>query len=388
MDLNTAHDVNESQLTLAKIKSAALKLQAFGRMINVRSPYQNQQLVKSFLNKRHAFTEQDDDEFENNVSSYAKALVGVGLPKLVQMYNENLRTSQKDWTNLQKKEIHNNWISAQSTVGLAIIKRHMPHIYNVKNYKGKSIASLWTTEVITKALRVNRKTHSTPYFSEIIRQVGFTAGTSKVTIYRPLLTKRIVQHFDAKRVLDSCIGWGGRMIGTVSNSPEHHYTGIEPFTKTFTGLQNMCRELHIEDQVTLHNYPAEVILKADNDLIPNNSYDLFITSPPYYNLEIYCEDEQTQSHQGETYEEWKTNFLSVVIQGALSKLKDTGVSCWSVKNFKTDKSYMLLDDVISIHAENGWELQTDIEFYVGNSIRPGLDKKGKEQTFVFKKRLQ
>ena len=343
-------------------------------------------LIKSFLNKRNAFTQLDDDIFEQNINSYTEALVQVGLPILVQMYNENLKTAKKDWINLQKKEIHNNWISAQSTVGLSIIKRHMPHIYDVKNYKGKSITSLWTREVITKALRVNRKTHSTPYFSEIVRQVGFTSGTSKVTIYRPLLTKRIVQYFDAKNVLDSCIGWGGRMLGTVCNSPEHHYTGIEPFTQTFNGLQDMCHELNIGSQVTLHNNPAEDILREDNNLIPNKAYDLFITSPPYYNLEIYCE-EQTQSHHHTTYDEWKENFLTIIIKGALSKLKDTGVSCWSVKNFKTDKNYPLLDDVISIHAENGWELQTDIEFYVGNSIRPGLDKKGKEQTFVFKKKI-
>ena len=257
----------------------------------------------------------------------------------------------------------------------------MPHLYEVANYKGKSIVGLWTINVIEKALRTNRKTHTTPYLSEIIRQVGFTAGTSKVTLYRPLLTKRIVQFFDAKRVLDSCVGWGGRMIGTVCLSEQHHYTGIEPFTKTYNGLVKICDALDIHKQVTLLHAPAEQTLQK----LPDNSYDLFITSPPYYNLEIYTDEEKTQSHHHGSYDQWKTTFLVPVIQESLRKLKSAGTSCWSVKNIKTDKKYPLLDDVIAVHAEQGWELMTDTEFYVGNSIRPGLNKAGKEITYVFKK---
>ena len=155
------------------------------------------------------------------------------------------------------------------------------------------------------------------------------------------------------------------------------YTGIEPFSKTFKGLENIKQELELEN-VTLYNAIAE-------NVIPNlkKEYDLALTSPPYYNLELYS-DEITQSHHYGSYEDWIDRFLKPVINGVLDKLIDTGYSCWSVKNFKTDKKYNLYDDVVQIHKERGWT-KIDREFYVGNCIRPGSHKQGKEITYVFVK---
>ena len=56
----------------------------------------------------------------------------------------------------------------------------MPHIYDVKNYKNICLSGIWTHENLEKVLRVNRKTHSTPYVSEIIRQLGFMAELQKL----------------------------------------------------------------------------------------------------------------------------------------------------------------------------------------------------------------
>jgi hypothetical protein len=66
-------------------------------------------------------------------------------------------------------------------------------------------------------------------------------------------------------------------------------------------------------------------------------------------------------------------------------------SCWSVKNFKTDKKYDLLDDVIRIHGEHGWHLLDGAVFTMANSRRPGqksasedvTPKKTEECTYVF-----
>jgi len=209
------------------------------------------------------------------------------------------------------------------------------------------------------------------------------AGTSKVTIYRPLLTKMIVEHFEAKEVLDVCVGWGGRMLGSACIDGVN-YTGIEPCKKTYDGLNKMKKKLKLNN-VTLYKKGAE-------DVLPTleKKYDLALTSPPYYNLEIYSE-EKTQSHQqGGTYEDWYDSFLKPVVHGVIDKLKEDGTSCWSVKNFKTDKNYNLYDDIVKLHEEKGWK-KIDTEFFVGNSVRPGSKskdgnaKKSKEITYIFKK---
>tara|TARA_Y100000389_G_scaffold11140_1_gene10329 strand:+ start:92 stop:1906 length:1815 start_codon:yes stop_codon:yes gene_type:complete len=337
--------------------------------------------VFEYLNKRHALKNMTDEDFQTFLPNFVNALYEVGIDEIIDhsLVKCTKEKMLKDWKTLQKKKITSNNISAQCVVGMSVMKKYMKHIYDVRNYKGKSIRNMWTRDVLTKAVQNNRKSHSTPYISEIVRQVGFSGGKTKVTMYRPALTKRIVEHFNAKNVLDVCVGWGGRMLGSLSVE-NTKYTGIEPCTKTFEGLQNILNELDINNQmVSLNNGKAE-------DIIPTleGGYDLALTSPPYYNLELYS-DEASQSHNYGDYGQWVESFLKPTVFGVLGKLKDLGHSCWSVKNFKTDKSYNLLDDIIKLHKEKKWKLCEDIEFYVGNNIRPGSAKTGKEVTYVFKK---
>ena len=330
--------------------------------------------IYDYVNKRGVLKAMSDEEFETFLPDFCQALYAIGLDRFVKNYNDGLKSMAKDWGSLVKKKIEKNNISSTSTVGLCIIRKCMPHIYEVENYKGKSVKKSWTIEKLEKAVRTNRKSHSTPYASEIIRQLGFTSGTSKVTIYRPLLTKRIVQYYNAKNVLDVCVGWGGRMLGSVCIDGVS-YTGIEPCSKTFEGLKQMRDTLSLSN-VVLHHDVAEKVLPT-----LERKYDLALTSPPYYNLEKYS-DEATQSHHYGKYEDWVEKFLKPVVHGVLDKLVEGGKSCWSVKNFKTDKKYNLYDDVVRLHKEKGWEKATE-EFYVGNCVRPGLKKKEKRKVKWF-----
>ena len=334
--------------------------------------------IYKIVNVRNSLKDMTDEDFEEFLPEFCAKLADFGFDNFIRNYNNGLQENSIDWNNLKNKKLEKDWINATSVVGMNIIKRNMPHIYEVCNHKGLNIKQMWDKSHLEKALRTNRKSHSTPYVTEIVRQLGFTAGTSKVTIYRPLLTKRIVEALNGKNVLDVCIGWGGRMLGSACIDGVK-YTGIEPFSKTYKGLETIKNELEL-DNVTLYNDVAENVL-------PNlkKEYDIALTSPPYYNLELYS-DETTQSHHYGSYEDWVTHFLRPVVHGVLDKLVDTGYSCWSVKNFKTDRAYNLYDDVLNLHKEKGWK-KIDREFYVGNCIRPGskTDKKGKEITYVFTK---
>lgn len=332
--------------------------------------------IYKIINVKNSLKNMSDEEFEKNLPELSESLVNLGFDNIIKTYNKGLKDNLIDWNNLKQKKVLNDWINSTSIVGMNIIKRNMPHIYEVCNYKGVNIKNMWNKVQLEKALRTNRKSHSTPYVSEIIRQLGFTAGTSKVTIYRPLLTKRIVMELNGKNILDVCVGWGGRMIGS-SCIDSVKYTGIEPYSKTFQGLNNIKKELKLNN-VILYNDTAENVLPT-----LKKEYDLALTSPPYYNLELYS-DESSQSHHYGSYDNWIQKFLKPVIYNTLDKLIDTGYSCWSVKNFKTDKMYYLYEDVVKLHKDKGW-IKLDREFYVGNCIRPGSDKQGKEITYIFTK---
>jgi len=366
--------------------------------------------MDALLNRRHALTSLTDAEFEAILPQLAAELESNGV--LRETYSDS--EIQKDWALLLKKDVTTNPfnISATEVAGMKVLRKHMRHFHSVRNYKGHSVESLWTQPCLEKALRFNRAQHSTPYASEIIRSLSFANGLGKVTMYRPLMAKKVVSYLATKdgltdvRVLDVCAGWGGRMIGAKSAEgggdklpPQKvHYTGIDPCAKTYEALRAIRDELELTN-VTLINQPAEVALQ---ELDPgpgpgpgaaNAKYDIALTSPPYYNLEIYS-DEPTQSVTSSAvsdgYQAWLNKFLSPVIAGVIR----LGVkySCWSVKNFKTDKKYDLLDDVIRIHGEHGWHLLDGAVFTMANSRRPGqkaspsedvAPKKTEECTYVF-----
>ena len=358
-------------------------------------------MLKSILNRKHALTNLTDAEFEAMLPELAAELESHGV--LHESYTD--AEIRKDWALLLKKDTTLNamTISATEVAGMKVLRKHMRHFHAVRNYKGHSVESFWTQPCLEKALRFNRAQHSTPYASEIIRSLSFANGLGKVTMYRPLMAKKVVAYLATKdamtdvRVLDACAGWGGRMIGAksaespsfagglrgelVSPSLKVHYTGIDPCAKTYEVLRAIRDELGLTN-VTLVNKPAEVALQQSL-----GTYDIALTSPPYYNLELYS-DEPTQSVSGPNagYQAWLNTFLSPVIAGVIR----LGVkySCWSVKNFKTDKKYDLLDDVIRIHGEHGWRLLDGVVFTMANSRRPGQkaasdQKKTEECTYVF-----
>ena len=345
--------------------------------------------MDQILNRKHALTNLTDAEFEVILPQLAAELESNGV--LREAYSDS--EIQKDWALLLKKDttINAMTISATEVAGMKVLRKHMRHFHSVRNHKGHSVESLWTRPCLEKALRFNRAQHSTPYASEIIRSLSFANGLGKVTMYRPLMAKKVVSYLVDKdkltevRVLDVCAGWGGRMIGAKSvDSIKVHYTGIDPCAKTYEALRAIRDELELTN-VTLINKPAEVALQ---EMDPSSKHDIALTSPPYYNLEIYS-DEPTQSIVSDGYQAWLNKFLKPVIQGVIR----LGVkySCWSVKNFKTDKKYDLLDDVIRIHAEHGWRLLDDTVFTMANSRRPGqksasedvTPKKTEECTYVF-----
>jgi len=337
-------------------------------------------IIYNYLNVKNKLRDMTNEEFNIFVKEFSKQLFFYGFDQLLKDYNKKLKSVINDWNKLKTQQIDTDFINSTNTVGLSIIKRYMVHIYSVENFKGKSIKNLWTIPNIEKALRYNRQSHPTPYVSEIIRQIGFGAGTSKVTIFRPLLSKRIVQYFNAKEVLDPCIGWGGRMLGSKCIDGVN-YTGCEPAPLTYKSLVKIKRRLKLT-KTKLYNERAELIIPK-----LKQKYDLILTSPPYYNLEIYSDIDK----QYTSYEQWLTVFLKPVVYGSLAKLIDGGVSCWSVKNFKTDQKYNLYDDIVRLHQDKGW-YKKNIEFYVGNCIRPGSKKtdkgnksKGKEVTYAFMK---
>lgn len=369
--------------------------------INVRFALRNTMRNTKYHNYDGSIPKEDitlDKEPELYAKIMELATHIVNDPSIILEDNYTMNEKKKDWESLVKKKMIENGeivsLDSRSKLGHKILDHHMKHFYDVKNYKGVSVRSLITQEQMEVSLLANVRMHTTPYSSELRRMLIMYGGLGSVTKYRALTSKAIVQYFEAKRVLDPCIGWGGRMLGTLAAFPDTVYVGCEPDSNTAKSLRDILQDPALPATLKTRATILEATIESSlNQIKQMQPFDMILTSPPYFNLEVYTAGDQS-IQTNSTWKDWVDKWLTPVILGALSTLKSTGVSCWSVKNIKTDKAYPLADVVKEIHKKAGWELVKTVK--MTGSGRPGgkriqdnkETRKSEEETFCFKRQAQ
>jgi 16S rRNA G966 N2-methylase RsmD len=330
--------------------------------------------INNFINKRYSIRNLTDAEFE---------IACIELANQLEIYDYKFKYTddqlKKDWKNLLSEPVDKNCINSTVRHGMKICEHFMDNFWEIKDSKGRSFINQWNSDNLIKVLKWNRKSHSTPYISEIRRGIYFCTGMTKSTMFRPFLSKLIVDKYAKNSiVLDPCAGWGGRMIGTIAAGA--YYVGFEPNTKTYNNLLRIIDYLNLKGKVTLYNDVAENIDKYDFPEVR-----LVLTSPPYYNLEVYS-DESTQSVKtDQSYNEWLFSFLTPVIHKCINRGNNSVCSAWNVANFS---KYKLIQDVEKIHNVLGFS-KVD-EFVVTSSKRQSnqistKNAKSNDYTICYKK---
>ncbi len=328
--------------------------------------------LEKYLNVRFSTRNLTDVEFHSIVDDLAESIQSVDYKTY---YSDD--KLNKDWNDLKKWKSFETNINSTSRIGMKLCEHFFPNFYEIEDNKGRSFSNSWTKENLKKILAWNRKSHSTPYLSELKRGIYFCCGLTKSTMYRPQMAKLLCMNHKPNVVLDPCAGWGGRMMGVVSSGAK--YIAFEPNTETYNNLQRLVQFLNIQDQVTLI---CDDALKMDQYDIPK--VDMVLTSPPYFDVEVYTK-ESTQSITNITnYETWVNEFLEPLVIKAVSHLNTDGVSCWNVGKVANKN---MADDIKRIHDKlNFKKINT---FSVVSSKRQALQNESKNQknfdnTEVFK----
>ena len=328
-----------------------------------------------------ALTDEREPEIRQILRHLAAEIVADPDSILLDTYDPGER--KKDWQALVKKETQADDIlpiDTRSRPGHKLLDHYMRHFYDVRNHAGVSVRSLVTQAAVEKALLANLQMHSTPYKSEIRRMLVMTGGLGNVTKYRAVTAKAIVRYFGARRVLDPCVGWGGRLLGSLAVGAS--YTGCEPDPNTAAALRAL-----LADPALLSAGAGATILETPvESAVLTGPFDLVLTSPPYYNLELY-----NVPLPFATWEDWVQGWLKPVIRKCLGLLGPGGVSAWSVKNFRSDKFYPLADVTKEIHKEAGWILVKTVTMRGSGRpgaarIQDGKETRGsEEETFCFRR---
>ena len=181
----------------------------------------------------------------------------------------------------------------QSMHGLRLAWSYFPHFWGVRcgNAKYTPLEIFKDDELFKKTILQTYK-YCLKYednkmtMNRIRQSLKVYNGTQVVSNFRPSAAKLIYELFNTNGVVwDMSCGWGGRLLGALSNFKIKTYIGTEPSTKTYEGLLNIKKDFN-------HIKNVEIFKIGSEDYLPDrNSLGLCFTSPPYFDTEKYSNEE-------------------------------------------------------------------------------------------------
>ena len=154
----------------------------------------------------------------------------------------------------------------------------------------------------------------------IVLKEVYNICISAINIFRPLVAMEMYVKYKPNTVLDFTCGWGGRLVGACAlNIP--NYIGID----INTNLLNPYLEMKSFFQNISETNVDIFFENAVNFDYSKITYDMVLTSPPYYFLEKYSNNENYNSKN-----EMKNKFYIPVFSNTYKYLQQGGHYCLNI----------------------------------------------------------
>lgn len=142
----------------------------------------------------------------------------------------------------------------------------------------------------------------------------FTLHCGSIGLFKPLIAMEIYTRFKPTSILDFTMGWGGRLVGACALDVPN-YIGIDSNKKLkepYKRMVKLLKQLNTKTKIKLMFKDA---LKVDYSKL---NYDCVLTSPPYYNIEIY------EGMKPKNNETWEQEFYIPLFKETYKYLKTGG----------------------------------------------------------------
>ncbi len=212
------------------------------------------------------------------------------------------------------------------------------------------------------------------YFS----MLGRSLNSAEAYNFRPAVAMMLYRKYASpgETVLDTSMGYGGRLIGYIASGLNGLYIGIDPCSKTYAGNMKLAKHLCFEKHIELYKQPAEDISTKSLKGRCNFAF----TSPPYFAKEHYS-DEKTQSDiRYKTAEEWREKFLAKMLALQYEALTPGCLSVVNIKDIKIgSKMFPLVQWTINGAKKIGFKLKKIEQLMLPTPNLTGLAKDQKKE---------
>lgn len=190
----------------------------------------------------------------------------------------------------------------------------------------------------------------------IVLKEVYNICISAINIFRPLVAIEIYTKYKPTSVLDFTCGWGGRLVGACAlNIP--NYIGIDINTNLINPYLEMKSFFKNISETNVDIF-FESAVTFDYSKI---TYDMVLTSPPYYFLEKYSNNETYNNSKTEM----KNNFYIPVISNTYKYLQQGGHYCLNInKEIYEDICIPILGVATDMIPLKKSKRQNDYEEYI------------------------
>lgn len=272
-----------------------------------------------------------------------------------------------------------------------VFKHFSPHFYEMTSTYDKRLSMLdaFNDDVLLKKVIKNRIDQNFNLHGSMIKQgLRNSRNAYNGSIFNTLVAKFIYSKFtkNSDVIYDYSMGYGQRLLAALSLGYGCTYIGVDPFQKSFESNQN------------IYNFYNQNIknLKKTIDLRCTGSEDFCdekylgkvnfaFSSPPYFDLEVYCDD-ATQAYQN-GYDDFINRWWMKSCENISRLLKDDGVFAINIAD--KVKSFNLSEDMCSIIKSFGFVEFDRYHLVLARNLkfRKQQNKNEKLESIIFFKRI-
>ena len=317
-----------------------------------------------------------------------------GIVPIVYYTEAGLIEAIKDFSSAKYNGVQRNVIGLGNNQGQRINRFLFPNMMTAEP-KGRGSNSLkdrfFDDKKLKRAIRIcfEFRQGDKLVYPNLIRTALELVTGENVTNFKAQNARAIVEHLCPVlwgRVYDYSAGYGGRLLGISGSNMRYNYIGVDPNTETVKYL-NYLNSL-IKEAVGVSN---EIVCSTSEEYQPEE-IDCAFSSPPYFNLEKYTEEETQCMVRYGSLDSWFEGYVEPTLQNIYRGLNNDGIFATNIADYKTygqKEPVEVCERWIETARKIGFQHDGVIKMML--NTRPGVGndrKQGREKwegVYVFKK---
>jgi hypothetical protein len=331
---------------------------------------------------------------EGTINQIKELYRSINLVPIEYFTEKGLIKELRDFRDKSINSVNDNTIGLGNNRGQSINRFMFPNMMTAEP-KGRGSNSLkdrfFNDAKLERAIRICfefRDGNKLVYPTAVRRALELVTGEN-IQNFKPQNARSTVEHLCQVmwgNVYDYSAGYGGRLLGISSSRMGYKYTGIDPNTETFGNLQYLSALIN-----EAYGRTAELHCDVSENFQPQD-VDLAFSSPPYFNLEKYCNEPSQCMVRCTTLDEWFELYVVPTMKNIHHGLNSDGIFATNIADYKSNgnKEYLVVDRWIETAEQLGFRYQKVIKMML--NTRPGVGnnkKQGREKwegIYVFTKK--